>query len=451
MRDCIRKLFTGVVLCVALSPAAHAQTYTDLLNFDGTHGSDPDYPQLLAQGRDGNLYGTAPIAKKADGVVFRLTPKGVPAVLHSFSGGDGDRPYSGLTLGTDGNFYGTTSLGGSSGFGTVFRVTPNGTLTTLHNFTSVEGQTEAPPVEAAEGGFYGLAATPSTATVYAITGSQGFNPLASFTQYGGGSNPLLQATDGSFYGTGAEGDTDHGAAFTMTRYGFVTIFFDFDAHVPAQNAFLIQATDGNFYGTTYVGGDHNQGVIFRLTPKGAATILHNFPDTNYPHDGSQPSAGLVQASDGNLYGVAKAGGTMGYGVIFEITLAGDYSILYNFDDATGGNPTSTPMQHTNGVIYGLTAGGGTNGLGVAYSFNLGLPSFVRLLPTLGEIGATVEVLGQGFTGATGVSFNGVAAAFNVESDTYLTAIVPAGASTGLVAVTTLGGTLTSNQPFTLFQ
>ena len=429
----IRTLRILSLLALTLSAAsvAHAQTYTDLFNFDGTHGSDPSYPQLLAQGRDGNLYGTAPIANHADGVVFRFTPGGVPRVLHTFDGADGERPYSGLTLGADGNFYGTTFMGGSNGLGTVFRIAPNGILTTIHSFTSADGQTEEPPIWSASGDLYGIVGS----TAYKISRSGAFSTFTSLS--GGSSSPLLQATNGDFYGTGGEGTSGHGSAFRMTADGRVTVFFNFDAHVPASNAALIQASDGNFYGTTYIGGDRNQGVIFRLTPKGEATILHNFPDPNYPHDGSEPSAGLVQASDGNLYGVAKTGGTVGYGVIFEITLAGDYSILYNFDEATGGNPTSTPMQHTNGVIYGLTAGGGTNGLGVTYSFNLGLPPFVRLLPTLGKIGTTVEILGQGFTGTTGVSFNGVAAAFNVESDTYLTATVPAGASTGPVAVTTL--------------
>lgn len=82
--------------------------------------------------------------------------------------------------------------------------------------------------------------------------------------------------------------------------------------------------------------------------------MHSFPDPSYSNDGAAPEAGLVQASDGNLYGVTGGGGSLGYGVLFEITLAGNYSILYNFDLSTGGNPGSTPTQHTNGTIYGMT-------------------------------------------------------------------------------------------------
>ncbi len=176
-------------------------------------------------------------------------------------------------------------------------------------------------------------------------------------------------------------------------------------------------------------------------------MLHNFPDPNYPNDGCSPDAGLVQATDGNFYGVTVAGGTTGNGVIFQITPAGAYSILYNFDGTHGANPESTPMQHTNGKIYGLTYGGGTCRQGVVYSFDMGLGPFVSLVSTTGKVGKTVEVLGQGFTGTTAVSFNGTAATFKVGSDTYLKATVPSGATTGSVTVTTPGGTLTSNKPF----
>ncbi|MGH9430742.1 MAG: choice-of-anchor tandem repeat GloVer-containing protein [Terriglobia bacterium] len=445
MKRPVRKLLSAAALTVVITASTamlYAQTYTDLFNFDGIHGSEPQYPQLLAQGRDGNLYGTTPSSKHDMGVVFRFTPGGIAKVLHTFDGTDGDRSFSGLTLGTDGDFYGTTFAGGTDRSGTVFKITPNGTLTTLHNFTAAEGQTEAPPIQAAEGNFYGTVG----GIAYRVARSGTFTSLASLPGPTT-TNPLLQATNGDFYGTGGGGTSNLGTAFRITSNGTVTVIFNFDPHVPEANAPLIQASDGNFYGTTYVGGDHKQGVVFKLTPKGAVTALHNFPDPNFPKDGTQPHAGLLQASDGNLYGVTEDGGSLGYGVIFELTFAGDYSIVYNFDPATGSNPTSTPMQHTDGTIYGLTQGGGTNGLGVAYSLNLGLPPFVRLLPVIGKVGETVEILGQGFTGTTAVSFNGISATFNVESDTYLTAIVPTGATSGVVSVTTLSGILNSNQQF----
>ena len=155
---------------------------------------------------------------------------------------------------------------------------------------------------------------------------------------------------------------------------------------------------------------------------------------------------LVQATDGNFYGTADGGGVNGYGVIFRVSPAGDYSVLYNFDFTHGEEPC-TAMQHSNGKIYGTTFQGGTHNMGVAYSLDVGLAPFVRLVSTSGKVGKTVEVLGQGFTGTTAVSFNGTPAAFTVVSDTYLTATVPSGATTGFVTVTTPGGTLKSNQEF----
>jgi uncharacterized repeat protein (TIGR03803 family) len=208
----------------------------------------------------------------------------------------------------------------------------------------------------------------------------------------------------------------------------------------------MQGSDGNFYGTTFAGGTYGRGMVFKLTPQGSLTVLHNFPDPNYPNDGCVPFAGLVEATDGNFYGVVYQGGTAGWGVIFRISPTGAYSILHNFE-STNQHPFATPMQHTNGKIYGLTQWGGTNGLGVVYSLDVGLAPFVKTLPTSGKVGKVVGILGGGLTGTSAVSFNGTPATFTVVSDTYLKGTVPSGATTGFVTVTTPGGTLTSNQEF----
>jgi len=239
----------------------------------------------------------------------------------------------------------------------------------------------------------------------------------------------------------------------MTPKGVVTIVYSFDGTDGAwPQAPLIQGSDGNFYSTASGGGDCGYGdgcgTLFKLTPQGAITVLHNFGDPNYPNDGTYPAAGLVQATDGNFYGVTGGGGAAGSngGVLFQITPAGAYSILYNFDGTHGAWPQSSPMQHTNGKIYGL-AWGGASGDGVVYSFDMGLGPFVRLVSASGRVGQAMEVLGQGFTGATAVSFNGTAAIYTIASDTFLGTTVPVGATTGFVTVTTPSGTLTSNQEF----
>jgi hypothetical protein len=180
-------------------------------------------------------------------------------------------------------------------------------------------------------------------------------------------------------------------------------------------------------------------------------------------DGGGPVAGLVQATDGNFYGVNASGGSKSNcngapcGTFFKITPTGTYSVLYNFDGTTGADPTVTPFQHTNGFIYGDTEAGGTGNVGncivgacgVFYSLDIGIGPFVTFVAPLssGKAGKNVQILGQGFTGTTTVSFNGTSANFAVKSDTYLTATVPTGATTGFVTVTTPGGTLTSNKQF----
>jgi len=440
-----------ILVVVVASTGAHAQTYTDLYNFDFTHGAYPQYPNLLAQGRNGNLYGTtAGGGTYGDGVVFRITPSGTLNVLYNFKiNSIGDSPFSGLTLGTDGNFYGTTTSGGPNNWGTIFKITPNGSLTTLYNFTgSTDGHDPfAPPIQGADGNFYGVSYGGSA---YRITSSGSFALLGSVP--GSCSAPLLEGTDGNFYGTTLTGGRlGGGTVFKMTRKGIVTVLYNFD-NTPFNKdgsspyAPLIQATDGNFYGTTLSGGINGGGVVFKLTPRGAITVLHYF-DPNNSGDGYYPYAGLVQATDGNFYGVTSYGGNVGRGVIFKITQTGSYSILYNFDGTKGGSPSATPMQHTDGKIYGLAALG-TSDDGVVYSFNnAGLAPFVSLVSTSGKVGKSIGILGQGFKGTTAVSFNGTPAIFKVASSTYLTAKVPSGATTGFVIVTTPKHKLTSNKKF----
>lgn len=446
-------IFTTLMLMAAAAAVANAQVYTDIFNFDGTNGASPYYPNLLAQGRDGNLYATTPDGgayqcvlfgeNQGCGVVFKITLSGAPTVLYNFDGAvDGSVPFSGLTLSTDGNLYGTTYQNGSNGDGTIFKITPSGHLTTLYSFTD-GGNPFAPPIQATDGNFYG---TTRGGTAYKITSSGVFSSLGSLpaSSYA----PLVQATDGNFYGTTVGGGgLGGGTVFEMTPKGMITIVYNFDGpHGSGIYSPVIQGSDGNLYGTTQAGGNYGQGVVFKLTPQGAITLLHSFPDPHYLNDGSQLWAGLVQATDGNFYGATYGGGTNGNGVIFQITPAGVYSILYNFDYGYGGYPLSTPMQHTNGTIYGTTWQGGSS-LGVVYSFDMGLAPFVSFVLPVGKVGKTVEILGQGFTGTGGVSFNGTAADFKVISDTFLGADVPNGAETGSVTVTTPTGTLTSNVPF----
>jgi uncharacterized repeat protein (TIGR03803 family) len=164
----------------------------------------------------------------------------------------------------------------------------------------------------------------------------------------------------------------------------------------------------------------------------------------------------VQATDGNLYGTTSAvtattSVEYGCGTIFRVSITGTLRHVYTLphDKSLGCTPLVPLVQHTNGLLYGDTiiAGSGTPAGGVFFSVNANLPPFVSLLPYAGKVGASIEFLGQGFTSNSTVSFNGSAATRTLLSGTYLTAIVPSGAGTGLVTLTTSSGTLKSNKIF----
>jgi uncharacterized repeat protein (TIGR03803 family) len=428
---------------------ASAQTYTDLHSFKcATEGCYPQYPAILAQGRDGNLYGTSWWGGTAQyGAVFKVTPSGTLTTLSNLdcAGSAGCTPYSGLSLGTDGNLYGANYQGGQYGYGNIFKTTPSGILTVLHQFDGIAPDWSAPwapPVQGKDGNYYGTAAA---YVAYKITAAGKFSVISNSVP-AAVSAPLIQATDGYFYGTSNNGGAHScGVVFRMSAAGAIKTIYEFDyPHGCYPFAPLVQGTDGNFYGTTAYGGSAGEGVVYKVTPKGVLTVLRNFADTVAP----DPFAGLVLATDGNFYGATDGGGQAGLGVLFKITKTGAYTALYEVPQGyTGHFPYATPMQHTNGKIYGLMYAGGSNNEGTFYSLDVGLAPFVKLMTTQGKAAQVVEILGQGFRGTTSVLFGTGSATFTIVSDTYMTAKVPATGTTGYVTVTTPSGTLKSSQTF----
>src|SRR6266404_5133105 len=399
-------------LAVPANPEAlPAATYTKLYDAPGAPGVQYPNGRATAQGRDGNLYTTSEVGGTNQGTLFSVTPSGTVTVVANPS----FYPQSGVTLGTDGNFYGTNLNGGPSFYGQVYKVTPAGVETVLYNFT---------------GGTDGL--YPSTAAP-------------------------IEGTDGKFYGVAWAGGPSPGwgTIFKMTKAGAVTVLHNFintDGYQPAYP--LIQASDGNFYGVASQFGFY--GCIFKITPNGTYTVLHSFAATGL--EGENPSSSLVQATDGKLYGVTNLGGTDGGGTIYSITTTGTFSVLYNFDYNTsitnGYSPASPLKQNTNGTLYGETTAGGTStycgssGCGVVYSLDVGLGPFVNLVTASGKEGTKIGILGQGFTAGSVVKFGGTQATTVTRSGTtFLNATVPAAALTGLVTVTTGATTLTSNNTF----
>ena len=308
-----------LLFCAALPVAAFAQTFTTLAGFDNTDGANPY--GALAQGSDGNFYGTTQFGgANGQGTVYQVTPQGALTEIYSFCSlpncPDGGQPFSGLQLGFDQNFYGTTP-------GTVFRITTAGQLTTLYTFCSL--------LNCADG-----------TGVYA---------------------PLMQAPGGDFYGTTANGGIDTfqcgggcGTIFKITPSGAFTTLYKFhgkDGYGPFAG--LTQGADGNLYGTTSRGGAHGSGTVFKITPAGTLTLLHSFGGA----DGAGPYGRLVQATDGNFYGTTTAGGAHGYGSAFKITSAGKLTLLRSFDLTNGSTPYAGLLQGADGNFYGTTFAGGT--------------------------------------------------------------------------------------------
>src|SRR5258706_8912168 len=451
--DTIRRLALAAV--IVLTAALNAQTVKDVARVTGNNSSGTPFATPI-QGRDGKIYGCSFDPKGTAGSIFSLTAGGAMKTIYTFDFTNGSDP-TGLTLASDGNFYGTAANSGSGTYGTLFRITSAGAITVLHDFLSGSdgaGPT-SPPIQGSDGSFYGTttgAAGIFQSTIYKYSTSGTFTTIFQFTDTQGNlpGSALIQGSDGNLYGTALEGGTSNKATIYKISTSGSLLYnssFPADGKSGVYPSGLIQASDGNFYGTTYYGGNVGQGngTVFKMDQNGVVSVLYNFSGST---GGANPSGGLVQATDGNLYGTTSAGGTYGYGTIFRISTAGRFKTLYSFSTAVGENPSSAPMQRTSGLFYGSLPFGSKYGYGAIYSLDMGLAPFVTFVLPTGKVGQTAQILGQGFTGTTSVTFQGVAAtSFSVKSDSYMTAVIPSGATTGPVVVTTPSGKLTSNKAF----
>ncbi len=439
---------------LAFSRASIGQTVNDIHAFTAADSSQS--PQgVPTQGRDGNLYGMSSGSSGSPyGTIFSVTTTGTLTELFAFHFTDGNSPNASVTLGSDGNFSGTTFGGGNNQKGVLFKISPKVVYTVLHFFAGgADGQwPSAGPIEAANGALYGTTKGDSTgSTVYKYTDSGGFSTLYQFDGTHGQTvlAPLIQGSDGKLYGTAnVGGKNDCGTVFQMSTAGKLLKSHSFLCGLSGAQPVgpLVQAADGNFYGTTQAGGGGG-GTIFKMGSDLRPSVLYFFGAAG-PHDGRSPQGGLVQATDGNLYGTTLKGGSAGFGTLFQISPTGAYQLLFSFTAPIGESPFAGLLQHTNGLLYGTTPTGGANGFGAVYSLDMGLGPFITFVQSTGKVGRAAQILGQGLTGTTSVTFNGIAAtSFKVLSDTYLTAVVPSGATTGPVVVTTPGGTLTSNKNF----
>ena len=301
----------------------------------------------------------------------------VSAPLASFVSSNGAIPLAAMIQADDGDFYGTTSSGGAQNVGAIFKMTADGALTNLYSFTGGTDGTYpyAALLQAADGSFYGttyFGGTNDYGNIFKLTANGLVTSVYSFSNSGDGANPtaaLAQGSDGSFYGStsggGASGD---GNIFKMTAACAFTNLYSFkggtDGYAPVGR--LVQGTDGNFYGATRhntIGPYQFYGTIFKIAPDGVFKTLYAL---NYT-DGSYPYAGLIQSDDGNFYGTTHDGGVSGNGTVFRIAPNGSFATLLSFDGFNdGAHPDAELAQGADGSLYGTTTTGGPGSGGTVF-------------------------------------------------------------------------------------
>jgi uncharacterized repeat protein (TIGR03803 family) len=297
-------------------------------------------------------------------------------VLHSFNGGDGSNPYSGL-LSVGNTLYGTTQSGGSSGAGTIFAISADGTtFTTIHSFTGGnDGGGPAGSLIALRNRLYGTTTaggSSSNGTVFSVnTDGTGFTNLYNFIGQNDGAQPYgaLVLSSNILYGTaGYAGSAGYGTVFCMnidgTGYKILHTFTASDGANP-KSALVLSGT--SLYGTTPSGGASGWGSVFRLNTDGTGfTNIYSFssPDNYnlyFNSDGANPN-GVILSSN-TLYGTTMNGGSDGFGTVFKVNTDGSgFSVLHTFT-AMGrtftDNDGSFPMAGltiSDGVLYGAASG-----------------------------------------------------------------------------------------------
>ncbi|HEY5912250.1 MAG TPA: choice-of-anchor tandem repeat GloVer-containing protein [Verrucomicrobiae bacterium] len=386
-----------------------------LKSFGGTSGASLVTPVIF--GTNGALYGTTSAGgTSTNGTMFEIGPDGTGfRVLQSYSadGAQGVQPNGPLLQASDGMLYGTTARGGRFGQGTAFDVNPEtGAYSVLQDFTETGGDGVNPYgdlIEGLDGALYGVTqygGASDQGTVYKVNkDGSGSMVLKSFTGTSAdGCRPsagLAQGADGLLYGTAMYDSTYQSGSSTLVRgYGHVfklqsdgngyQMLRQFSGAPDGANPYgmLLLANNGAIYGTTMGGGSKSVGTVFRLNPDGASySVVKSFQDTGAT-DGARPYAGLIQGTNGVLYGTTSIGGSGSKGAVFKLNLDGTgYGLLKSFAGSDGATPWAPLLEGQDGALYGTTAAGGANNKGTIFKLNADGTGFTVLKSFNGLDGA----------------------------------------------------------------
>jgi uncharacterized repeat protein (TIGR03803 family) len=364
-----------------LPTCTHAElTITKLFTFSRTNGF---LPLTLQQTADGSFIGATlsggPTALNGSiyGTIFQMGTNGAVETFFAFDGTNGDISDS-VLQGMDGNFYGGTELGGDQQRGNIYRLTPEGQFTSLFSFNGTNGSEVGILTQARDGNLYGT--TPwggigytgtvnsGFGTVFKVSTNGEFTTLALFNGTNGSfpqGYPLVEDADGNLYGTTVIGGAlfvpsnsatwGEGTVFKVTPQGELTTVFSFSETNGSGPLSLALGTNGDLYGTTQAGGLNHKGTLFRLTTKGALTVLHLFTGGA---DGGNPWCNLIRGQNGNFFGGAGTGG-LGQGTLFELSTAGVLTTLYSFTGIGDGGGPRWLTQGRDGLLYGTSLDGTT--------------------------------------------------------------------------------------------
>lgn len=339
-------------------------------------------PQSLVRAQDGTFYINMFSDERGGmtrGSVVHITPSGNVLSVTPFRNPDSERPISALTPGGDGKYYGVTEFGGQHSSGTIYALTLGGERSIVYSFDSSEFAFgfDGNVIRQSDGSFYGYAGStmgqPYDEVVFRIDAAGVYTELARMNQavFGGFDIvSLIMGRDGLLYGLTNEGE--FGSVFQLSPAGELARLANFSgANGSLPRGDLIEVQRGVFYGVAAFGGlaaeQSGFGTVFRLGSDGSLSAVHSFSGT----DGGRPSASLIVASDGNMYGTTSEGGLYGLGTVFRISPAGDFTSLHSFSGLDGRNPQAALVEGPRGTLSGTTLTGGVFGLGTVFQLPLG--------------------------------------------------------------------------------